>query len=177
MKKFSFYFVLTALATLSLVSCKKDDAPDDENELITTVLLTFTSEEGGVSSTFAWRDLNLSGSPSIETINLSAGIAYTLTVSVLDETKNPAEDITEEIEEEDDEHQIFFFANPGGLMSLDYLDTDKNDLPVGLKMRVVAGSTGNGTLRAVLKHAPGTKDGQFATGSTDFDVIFPVVIN
>jgi len=177
MKKLGFNLLMVIFLAATVVSCKKDDGPDDENELITTVLLTFTSDGGGVSQTFAWRDIDMSGSPVIQPISLTAGTMYTLSVEILDETKNPAEDITEEIEEEDDEHQIFYFSNPGGLLTLEYQDQDANGLPVGLKMRVVAGAAGTGTLRAVLKHAPGIKDGQFGTGSTDFDVTFPVTLN
>jgi hypothetical protein len=177
MKKLGFNLLMALFVAATLVGCKKDDGPDDEGELITTVLLTFTPAGGGASSTFAWRDIDLSGNPEIQPISLSAGTVYTLSVEILDETKNPAEDITEEIEEEDDEHQIFYFSNPGSLLTLTYQDEDAAGLPVGLSMRAVAGPAGSGTLRAVLKHAPGIKDGQFATGSTDFDVTFPVTLN
>lgn len=177
MRKPGIYLLMVIFVAATLISCKKDDGPDDENELITTVLLTFTPAGGGASSTFAWRDIDMSGNPEIETISLSASTVYTLSIAILDETKTPAEDITEEIEEEDDEHQIFYFSNPGGLLTLEYQDQDAAGLPVGLNMRAEAGAAGSGTLRTVLKHAPGTKDGQFATGSTDFDVTFPVTLN
>jgi hypothetical protein len=177
MRKTGFNLLMVIFVAATLIGCKKDDGPDDENELITTVLLTFTPAGGGASSTFAWRDIDMSGNPEIEAISLSASTVYTLSIEVLDETKTPAEDITEEIAEEDDEHQIFYFSNPGGLLTLEYQDEDAAGLPVGLNMRAVASAAGSGTLRAVLKHAPGTKDGQFATGSTDFDVTFPVTLN
>jgi hypothetical protein len=177
MRKLGINLLMVVIMATTLVGCKKDDGPDDENELITTILLTFTPDEGGASSTYAWRDIEMNGNPEIQTISLSAGTVYTLSVEVLDETKNPVDNITEEIEAENDEHQIFYFSNPGSLLTLTYQDQDAGGLPVGLNMRVVTGTSGTGTLRAVLKHAPGTKDGQFATGTTDFDVTFPVTLN
>lgn len=176
MKKLSYYALLTLLTSGMLFSCKKDDAPDDEEELITSVILTFTPDGGGTPVSFSWRDILLSGTPEIDTILLSPNATYSLRVAFLNEAENPAENVTEEIEEEDDEHQIFYLPTPISLMELSYLDQDEKGLPVGLSMRVQTGDAGAGNLRVVLKHAPGIKDGNLATGSTDVDVVLPVKI-
>jgi hypothetical protein len=159
---------------ISFSGCKKDDPePDDENELITTVVLTF-SKTGEPDAVFRWKDL--SGVKTIDTIKLKASSVYNLKTTFLDESKSPVEDITEEIEEEEDEHQVFYLSSPAGLITFEYKDIDKKGLPVGLSMGSTTSTPAVGSLRVVLKHAPGIKDGNFATGSTDADVTFPVVL-
>ena len=175
MKK-HFSFAMMALMSIAIFSgCKKDETPDDENELITTVQLCFNPVSGGDVLVYEWN--NLSGTPEIDSILLDASTDYSIEISFFDESKTPVDDITEEIADEDDEHQIFYILNPASLANITVLDEDENGLPVGLAANVSTGSTaGNGTLRVVLKHAPGTKDGNLATGSTDVDVIFPISI-
>lgn len=162
------------LGIMTLSGCKKDDPkPDDENELITTVKLFF-KKDGEPDKIFTWR--SLSGSPTVDTIRLEDGSVYDLQIRFLDESKTPVKDITEEVAEEDEEHQIFYISNPGTLFTLTYLDVDANGLPVGISMGAITGDSGSGTLRVVLKHAPGEKDGNISTGSTDADITFPVVL-
>jgi hypothetical protein len=164
------WMLLTGVVALS--SCKKDDPePDDENELITTVQLVF-KKDGSPDKVFTWRDI--SGSTSVDTIQLEDGTVYELEARFLDESKTPVEEITEEIAEEDEDHQVFYISNPGSLFTLTYQDEDANGLPIGLNMRAISGDSGSGTLRVVLKHAPGEKDGNLSTGSTDVDITFPV---
>jgi hypothetical protein len=174
MKHLRYLFAIALGGMISLSGCKKDDPkPDDENELITTVVLTF-SKTGEPDRVFRWKQL--SGTTTIDTIKLSASAVYNLKTTFLNEAEDPVEDITEEIEEEDDEHQIFYFSSPSNLITLEYQDADENSLPVGLNMRATTGSAATGTLRVVLRHQPGAKDGTFGPGSTDADVTFPVVL-
>lgn len=174
MKHFNALTWMLLLGIVTLSGCKKDDPePDDENELITTVELVF-KKSGSPDKVFTWSEL--SGTISVDTIQLEDGEIYELEARFLDESKTPVEDITEEVAEEDEDHQVFYFSNPGPLLTLTYQDADANALPVGLNMRVVTGDSGSGTLRVVLKHAPGEKDGNFSTGSTDVDITFPVAL-
>lgn len=174
MKHLLYLFAIALGGMISLSGCKKDDPePDDENELITTVVLTF-SKTGEPDAVFKWKEL--SGTTTVDTIKLSASAVYELKATFLNEAETPVEDKTEEIKEEDDEHQVFYFSSPSGLITLVYQDADKNSLPVGLSMRATTGSAANGTLRVVLRHQPGVKDGSFGPGSSDADVTFPVVL-
>ena len=174
MKPFNTLTWMLLLGIITLSGCKKDDPkPDDENELITTVQLIF-KKDGSPDKIFTWSAL--SGTATADTIQLEDGEVYEMQVKFLDESKTPVKDITEEVAEEDEDHQIFYFPNPSPLLTLTYQDADANSLPVGLNMRVVTGDSGSGTMRVVLKHAPGEKDGNISTGTTDADITLPVVL-
>jgi hypothetical protein len=175
---------------------------DNEEEVITTVELTFTPQGGGTALTFSWADPEDDGSPVIDTIVLSDADDYDLTVRFLNELEEPAENITEEIEEEDDEHQVFIFGdavegpgtgtNADKLVTHAYDDTDGDGNPVGLSNTIVTDATGTGDFRLVLRHLPvedGTalkvadlaatlaSDGVTGLpGDSDADVTFPIEV-
>ncbi|MBV6484411.1 MAG: hypothetical protein KFKLKKLM_00915 [Flavobacteriales bacterium] len=195
MSKNSMKSIFTILM-LSLVvfACKKDDKkptpsnpngntpPPNEEELITTVVLTFTDTTGLVAPftvTFADPDGDGGNAPTIhEEIHLDSNKYYNVTIQFLDESKTPAEDITEEIEEEATDHLICF--TPAGPASLSIVRTDSDGtFEIGLESFWSTGSmsmTGN-TVTVVLKHQPGVKDGSCSPGDTDVEVVFDVVIH
>ena len=101
--------------------------------------------------------------------------------------------LTEEIEEEGDEHIFFFsftnniFSNPTGDGNIDarahtinYNDQDVNSQPIGLSTTwtTAAENTENNTFRVVLKHQPGSKSATSTTGdgSTDIDQTWTIKI-
>ncbi|MBO9154607.1 hypothetical protein ACFOTA_20505 [Chitinophaga sp. GCM10012297] len=187
------YFALSAAAaTLFFAACKKEknDTPtENENEEVTTVKLTFTNAAVPAEKvTASWKDLDGSGgtAPVIDKINLKANTTYTLTTEVLDETKNPPDNVTEEIEEESDEHRLFhlFFVNANAPVTDSVataatvipLDKDANNLPVGLEVSVATKNAFTGFLRMVVRHQPGTKNGTYGPGSTDASAEFPIEI-
>lgn len=160
-----------------------DDGHDDhdhddhdhgnESEVITTVTLTFTPAGGGAPVTASFRDPDGDGSMSgtSDPLTLVAGTEYTLAVSFLDETVNPPEDITEEIEEEAEEHQVFVYGSavvgpatsndPSAILLHAYADVESDygpnagaDLPVGLANTIGAQAAGMGELRVMLRHLP-----------------------
>jgi hypothetical protein len=95
------------LSLLSLLAaCGDVKNPEEVNaeEVITTIALTFTPTSGGAALEFAWADPENDGSPVIDDILLSDADDYTLTVSFLNELEDPAEDITEEVDAESDQH-------------------------------------------------------------------------
>ncbi|RPD39254.1 hypothetical protein [Chitinophaga barathri] len=181
-----------AAATLFFAACKKEknDTPDEnENEEITTVKLTFTNVAVPAEKVIAnWKDLDGSGGavPVIDKINLKANTTYTLSTEVLDETKNPPDNVTEEIEEESDEHRLFhlFFVNANAPVTDSLttaatvipLDKDANNLPIGLQVSVATKNAFTGFLRMVVRHQPGTKNGTYGPGSTDASAEFPIEI-
>ncbi len=178
-------FILSALLMLFSGCSKEEHEPHDDNELITTVKLQFTSITSPSSpvKTFYWRDTQGDGVvDSIDPIVLDKGNTYDLDISLLDETKKPAFDITKEIAEEGDVHLFVFKTTPLGLLSHKIKDLDKKGLGIGLKSEVKSQfAAGNGKFQLILKHQPpvngkATKNGSEEAGSTDLDVEFPVSI-
>ena len=169
------------------------DAPpcENEEEIITDVVLTWTPTDGGTPVTAAAQDPDGEGPLDLEVldpINLEFGTEYTMTVTLSNSIEG--EDITEEIMEEDDEHMFFyeftndFFANPTGDGNADdradavnYNDFDENMLPVGLSTTwTTTGDMGAGSFRIVLKHQPGIKSetSTINDGGTDVDLTFVI---
>lgn len=177
-----FFLSLTAIA---ITSCSSDDdGPVNEEEVITTVTITLTG--GGQVVTLTSRDLDGDG-PNLPVFtvsgNLIANTVYNGEITFLNETVTPAEDITTEIEEEGDEHQIFYQI-PSALGSFVYTDLDVNSKPVGLTFTYTSGNAGSGSLTVTLRHNPNksatgvaTGDITNAGGATDAQVIYPIVIN
>ncbi|MBX2979047.1 MAG: type 1 periplasmic binding fold superfamily protein [Flavobacteriales bacterium] len=184
--------VMSVLIAGVTVGCKKEDPvaptpsnpPVNEQELITTVKLHFHSADGTEHKHFIWRDLDGDGgaAPVITYDTLTAGTVYEVSIELLDESQNPAEDITEEVEEEGDEHQ-FFFVVTGANMGIVYMDADANGDPIGITSMWSAGMASTGTVTVILRHeldkdAPGVSGGDItnAGGDTDVEVTFPLVI-
>lgn len=189
LKKYYFYLLLAGM--LGFTACSDDEVPPEEPELevITDVSLVFTNNANAADVVTARaQDPDGEGVQDLQVldpINLTAGATYTLTfviTNALDPTD--PEDVTEEIEDEDDEHQFFYsftdgaFTSPTGNGNVDtasdplnYLDQDDDMNPVGLSTSWTAGaaSTG-GTFRVILKHQPDIKTS--TTGSTDGDTDF-----
>ncbi|TAE35455.1 MAG: hypothetical protein EAY66_08795 [Sphingobacteriales bacterium] len=168
--------------TFAVSSCKKDKKelpPVDENELITTIKVKFTNATNPTDvKTFTWKDLDGQGGadPVVDEIKLATNKTYKMEVTaVLNETTNPAQDITEEIKEEDYEH-LFVYKPSTNLLTVQITDKDKNNYYVGLMADVNTNTAKNGTLQIILRHQLGVKDGTEAPGSTDFDITYPVKI-
>lgn len=183
-KIFSFLFVLFSTLVL-FSSCDKDD-PEiaNEEELITTLTYTLTPESGGDAVVLSFTDLDGDGgnAPVLVGGTLAANTTYVGSIILLNETETPAENITEEVEEEDDEHQFFFSALNGLNATVTYNDTDGQN-PVGLKTKVTTGAASQGKLRVTLRHEPnksaaGVSEGNIANagGETDIEVEFDVTV-
>ncbi|MEN0066367.1 MAG: hypothetical protein AAGA48_29800, partial [Myxococcota bacterium] len=95
----------TFLLAATLIACG-DTMDGEENEVITTLTLAFTPASGGAAIMFEATDPDNTGDVMIDDVTLSDAEDYTLDVSFFNDLED--EDITEEIEEEDDEHQVFF---------------------------------------------------------------------
>lgn len=184
--KLRLLIALLLTVGIGATSCEKKD-PDGGNqeELITTVILTLESAVSGVETvTFEFNDLDGEGgeAPTITGGKLQANQSYTTSIQILNRSETPEEDITVEVKEEDDEHQLFYSSDIGG-MSFDYLDQDGGGYPLGLSMNISTGAPGSGILKVVLKHEPekmepGVSEGDItnAGGSTDIDIDFPLEI-
>lgn len=175
-----------AFTALFVISCGDDDipVPVNEDEVITTVMATLTPQAGDVI-TLTSRDLDGDGPDApVVTVSapLSAGMVYNGEISFLNELANPAENISEEVEEEGSEHQVFIQQT--GLGSIAYTDEDADGNPIGLKFTfTTVNQAATGNIIVTLRHEPskdaaGVAGGDItnAAGSTDAEVTFPVSV-
>lgn len=179
---FASMIVISALS-ISFSSCKSDDPkPDDEpkneSELITTFKIELKDSLTNNIQTLYFKDLDGEGGnppTQLDTIRLRSESVYLCSVFMLDESKNPVKDITEEIKEEADEHLLVYKVTSANL-SIQITDKDSKNLPLGLLTKWKSGSTSNGHLLVSLKHQPDIKDGSADKGETDVEINFPVII-
>ena len=168
----SFLFVLT--------SCSKDDPEEiNEEEEINRVTLQITPA-GGAAQTYTWND----GGESNTSISLAPNTTYQVSVSFFDASDaDDIENITEEVIEEADEHQVFYaVADLGSNLAIasgsgDTEDGDGNPVLLQTQWTTVAASSG--TVRVFLIHEPTTKTGTSRDdfgGETDVEVNFTVTI-
>ncbi|MGL2987127.1 type 1 periplasmic binding fold superfamily protein [Flavobacterium sp. RSSA_27] len=183
--KNSKILALALLTVFSFSSCNNDD-PEvvNEEEVITTVTTTLTA--GSSVITLTSRDLDGDGPKApVVTVsgNLKINTTYTGATTFLNETVTPADDITVEVKEEGDEHQLFYQA-PVAVGTFTYTDTDKNGKPIGLTFTLKTGAAATtGNITVVLRHLPaksasGVAAGDItnAGGATDALVTFPVAV-
>lgn len=174
MKK-QFFILALSLSVIAVVSSCKKDPKTDENELITDVTLQLFSPTDTTYASFSDPDGTGGTAPRIDTLFLKPANTYTMNVLVLNKSTSPITDVSDEIKEEDVDHQ-FFYTITGVNASYMYTDSDANSKPVGLSGRLTTTSLSTGSIQVVLKHQPGIKDGNSATGSTDIDILFPAQI-
>lgn len=190
---------LFASVSLVVAACGDDGGSINENEVITTVVLTFTPTSGTpVTATFNDADGDGGGAPTVDPVNLAPG-AYTMKVQFQNRLETPAEEITEEVDAEHDVHLVLYTgsavvgpatSNTSGPLMHSYSDMDGNGLPVGLTNDVVA-SAGTGQLTVTLRHMPPEEPPQKSAttladvksggvdaigGSTDASVNFAVTV-
>lgn len=184
MKKVLFLGLLF-VGVLGLNSCKKDDPKvENEEEVITTLNYKLTPENGGETVTLSFQDLDGDGgnAPVINGGTIKANTRYEGAITLLNEAESPAENITEEIEEEDKDHQFFFASNASGI-SVSYNDKDGDDNPIGLATILSTGDATSGSITITLRHEPnkggeGVSTGNIANagGETDIEVTLPVTV-
>lgn len=183
--KHIFKYQLFIIAALIFTSCSNDDETPtvvNEEEVITTLIAVFTPTAGSGDVTFQSQDLDGDG-PNDPVVTASGNLApnatYNVVVTLLNETENPAEDITQEVEEESDEHQMFYLPSNGLNLSFAYSNFDNNGNPLGTQMEATTGDASGGSFGIVLRHEP-TKPNNGtlsdAGGETDISVTFPVTI-
>ena len=176
-----FGFSVLGISLFTATGCNKDDGsnPDNEEELITTMVLTF-SDGSGVSNSFVFEDLDGVGgsAPTIQPIILATSATYSLTVAFFDKSQaGQTRDITAEVAAESAAHLICFETLGNAPMPV-IQDTDTNGKPLGLLSQVVTAAAGNGKLTVSLKHEPDKSSANpCAGGETDAEATFDVIIN
>jgi len=171
MTKNKLRLLLGVFALGTLVSCSKDEPETpvipNEEELITTLKWQLISVDNQDTLNFLFRDLDGDGgnAPTIETMDLKANTSYSARVQLLNELENPAEDITEEVSAEAEDHQFFYQTSMTGL-SVSYADSDLNGNPVGILTNLSTTDTSSGELLITLLHMPN----KFANGVAAGDI-------
>tara|TARA_R110002072_G_scaffold48038_17_gene131449 strand:- start:5565 stop:6125 length:561 start_codon:yes stop_codon:yes gene_type:complete len=173
------------IAFAAVLSCNDSDDPIiiNEEEVITTVTATLTPVGGGTIITLQSRDLDGDG-PNVPVITISGNLApnttYSGAIEVLNETVTPPENITEEVEEEGDEHQ-FFFTPTNNVVTVAYADMDINGDPIGIEFTLTTTNASSGNLTVTLIHEPnknaaGVSSGDItnAGGETDAEATFAI---
>lgn len=174
-----------AILALGFTACEKDDPliPNEE-ELITTLEYTLTPISGGDEVVFLFKDIDGDGGdvPIISSATLAANLTYTGSLILLNESEMPAGSITDEIREEDEDHQFFFQSDVAGFAVM-YNDQDQDGNPLGLSTTLTTGDAGTGTFTIILRHEPNkSASGVFAGditnagGETDIEVAFSLDI-
>ena len=179
--KFLKYALLAS--TLIFASCSDDDdntpEPVNEEEVITT--LTVTLESGSDTVVMQYQDLDGDG-PDAATVTVSGSLSnnttYAGSIVLLNETESPAENITEEVEEEDDEHQFFYTVGAGLDVDTEYSNFDGDGNPLGTMFVLNTGITSSGGLTFTLRHEPNKPNTglENAGGETDIEVTFDVTV-
>lgn len=184
---------LSLVATLLLSACSDDDdAPQviNEEEEITTSKVYLTPAGGEEFEAFSYADLDGGVSdPVVSTSELQANTTYTGRVEFLNENEEPVEDVTEEVIEEGDEHQVFYLPANSLDFTIQYnmlgenIDADGN--PIGVEFTLETGSASQGNFTVLLIHegnkfAEGASDGIYnedlVGGETDIEVTFNITI-
>jgi len=175
MKKYIF-----PILALALFSCGDDDEVEqvNEEEQITTVRVELTSGTDVVVLNYLDADGDGPGDAVVTGGTLTAGTSYTGTVTFLNEMESPAEDITVEVREEGEEHQLFYSFSDSSVASVSNLDEDADGNTLGLSFTLSALTIGSTDMNVTLIHEP-TKPATTvaeAGGETDIAVSFPVTV-
>jgi len=171
------------------ISCSDENKiPDPINpeELITTIKVVLTPAGVGAAVTLQSKDLDGDGpkAPVITGGKLKVGTIYNGVITLLNESEDPAEDVTKEVKEEAEDHQMFYKAKDIS-STFEYTgDKDKNGKPIGLTFKVTTGSSkGKGSYIFTLRHKPNKSaanvdkgDITNAGGETDIEVSIPVAL-
>jgi hypothetical protein len=183
MTKKILFIVTVITSSLFFTGCDPDDPePDTPVEIITTLNFTLTPVGGGTPVTLSFVDLDgdAGNDPVITDGILNANTTYSGSIVLLNELESPAEIISEEVEEEDEEHQFFFDSTISDL-TIAYNDEDEDGNPLGLSSTLTTGSASSGSISIVLRHEPdkfatGVSAGEIANagGETDIEVTIPV---
>jgi hypothetical protein len=191
------------IATTFLFRCSEDPKKENTPELITKATLTFTPTGGGSAIVVTATDPDGTGIQAIAAdgdINLAVNTTYTLTLTLINELASPSDpeyNLSDEVEEEGDEHMFFFswtgnvFSDPTGDGNIDTRSdivnytggansVDANNLPLGLTTTwtASAGTSSGSSFRLLLKHQPDLKSdtSTSSAGETDLDITFTINI-
>ena len=88
--------------------CRRHHGHDHDHEAISKVILDITSQADGSEQTINFTDPQTGDGGTDADIELVNGTTYDMAMTVLNDLEDPIEDITLEIIDEQNEHQVFF---------------------------------------------------------------------
>ena len=175
------------LASIIFVGCKKDPVtPQNEEELITTMILSLQKQGSSTVQNFTFNDPDGIGgiSATIDSIIIEKAAIYSAKITLLNSQSTPVDSISNEVLEEGTDHQFFYLSTPSNVLSGFTYDgeNDTNGNPIGLDFSFATWNAGgSGNLKITLRHQPdknaaGVSSGDIANanGETDIEVEFPV---
>lgn len=177
-------------AAWAITGCKPEEnavvapPPVNEEEVITTMVLSFDGQAGATDKELRFTDADGDGggAPVFDLDTLQATSNYNVSIILMNEAANPVDTISNEVLVEGVDHQ-FFYQPTGANVTIAYADVDVNGNPIGLQTTMATGAASAGVLRVTLRHLPnksaaGVAGGDItnAGGNTDIEVDFPLVI-
>ena len=187
MKKLLYFLPFLLL----VVGCDDDDDPviENEEEVITDGVLQLTPANGGAAIRLVFSDPDGEGGNDavITGGTLAASTTYNGRLILTNNQEDGATtgNISDEVREEDEDHQVFYLVAglPGTTVAYDDAETvDDDGNPLGLLTTLTTGTAGSGMLTVVLRHEPtkgagvGISDVDSAGGETDIEVEFPLTV-
>lgn len=183
-------FAIPMLVLALFASCSDDDdnpPPINPEELITNVTLTFTNT-ADATDIVVLSSIAPDGQDgaSVESVNgnFTAGATYSLSLSVLNASETPADDVlNDDIIPEADEHFFSYAVNGINLtMTRDAGDVDgPNGSKLGVSTTWTVGAASTGNVQIILTHEPTSVDdsngfGSATGGSEDLNITFTGVL-
>jgi len=169
------------MATVLITSCKKDKPEENEEEVITTMRLTFVPVGAGTTVTYQFDDSDGPGgaAPTQQEIVLAPSKTYNVTVQLLNKTETPVEDVTLEVLGEKEAHRIYYEPTGGSNITVSGLDNDANGVPLGVTSVWATGAVATGKVKVTLRHFGATPPNKAigdpvssSKSSTDIEVEF-----
>lgn len=186
MKKTMFRFIFFVAVISFLAGCEKDNiGEENDEEIITTMLLQFTPQSGGPTVTYSFNDPDGPGgtNPTTDTIKINANSSYQVKMFLLNRTASPVDTISNEVKEEGDAHRFYYLPAAGSNITVNTTDVDDNNIPLGLNSVWTTGNAAAGSINIVLRHYTGNPpnkavndDVNSPKSSTDIDVTFKSVV-
>ena len=107
---------------------------------------------------------------------LKKNVVYNGTITLLNESVSPAENITDEVKNEAEEHLFCYQISQLSGLTINRTDSDGN-YEIGISTIWISGSTAEiGKVKITLNHQPGIKNGDCDPGETDIELEFVVKI-
>lgn len=169
------------MATVLITSCKKDKPEENDEEVITTMRLTFVPVGGGNTVTYQSDDPDGPGGGSIVTdeIVLAPSKTYNVALQLLNKTETPAGDITLEVLDEKEAHRFYYEPTAGSNITVAGLDNDGAGVPLGVTSVWATNAVATGKIKITLRHYAGTPPNKAigdlvgsSKSSTDIEVEF-----
>jgi hypothetical protein len=177
-------YIIALITGIIAVSCSSDDDNTpvviNAEEVISTLRVQLTDGNGAITTLQSFdADGDGPNAPVITIVgDITPNTTYAGTVAFLNEIETPVEDITEEVEEEDDEHQVFFTPASGLDVATTYGNFDGDGNPLGTVFTLTTGDASTGNFTVTLRHEPTKPNTGLADagGDTDIEVTFSIEV-